>query len=269
MNNHNFRSDARKHLKQSEIEIGSKDNDRLKYAALELRMAMEDLTYDRALSYKDELPPKEFATWQPRKLMAVLLEIDPMADKDSSLFIGQEEECGVPPPVMTSLGSEKVLNMATLRKHYHALGSYLHVLSLKQVLAEKSLDYDKMRSRCEEITEFIRQVLSSKVFNITVGSFSTLPCEKCGKPLRNRFPPGQDKVDAECFECEASYTLIDKGNNQVDWQSHKQEFKCGNKSCEGKNTFWYREIDIGKSWKCPDCEGRNTFVLTVLHEPVG
>ena len=229
MNTHIYRNDARKNLKRFEKEFGSNDNERLKYAALELRMAMEALTYGRALAYKDELPPKEYATWQPHKLMAVLLEIDPMADQDSSLFIGQEEECGVPPPVMTSLGSEKVLNMATLRKHYHALGSYLHVLQMKQVLAGKSLDYDKMRSRCEEIAEFIREVLSSNFFNNTIGSFSTLPCEKCEKPIRKRFPPGQDKVDAECFECEASYTLIDKGNNQVDWQSHKQEIKCGNK----------------------------------------
>ena len=170
---------------------------------------------------------------------------------------------------MSSLGSEKVLNMATLRKHCHALGSYLHILSLKQVLAGKSLDYDKMRSRCEEISEFIRQVLSSKVFNITVGSFSTLPCEKCEKPIRKRIPNGQNEVYAECFECEASYTLIDKGKGPVKWIPHKQEIECRNKSCEGKITFWDRAITIGKSTQCPDCKGRNTIVPEVLHKPVG
>ena len=36
-----FRNDAQKHLKRFEEEFGSGDNDRLKYAALELRMAME------------------------------------------------------------------------------------------------------------------------------------------------------------------------------------------------------------------------------------
>ena len=269
MNTHNYRNDARKHLRLFEKEFGSMDNDRLKYAALELRNALEALTYSRALAYKDELPPTEYATWQPRKLMEVLLEIDPMADQDSSLLIGQEEECGVPAPVMTSLGSEKVLNMATLRKHYHALGSYLHVQSLKQVLAGKPLNIDKIRSRCEKIAEFIRKVLSSNFFDITIGSFLILPCEKCGKPIRKRFPQGQDKVDAECFECEASYTLIDKGNGPVKWIPHKQEIECRNKSCEGKITFWDREIAIGKSTQCLDCKGRNTIVPAVLHEPVG
>lgn len=55
-------------------------------------MAMEALTYDRAASYKDEFPPDEYETWQPRKVMSVLLEIDPMADKDSVLAFAIEKQ---------------------------------------------------------------------------------------------------------------------------------------------------------------------------------
>src|SRR2546429_3472132 len=95
-------------------------------------MAMECLTYDRALAFKDEFPPSEYDTWQPRKVMSVLLEIDPTADKDSSIAVGVEAVPGVPAASMQSLGSEKVLNLGMLRKHYDALGSYLHVPTLKQ-----------------------------------------------------------------------------------------------------------------------------------------
>ncbi len=133
-------------------------------------MAMEALTYDRALAYKDEFPPNEYETWQPRKVMAVLLEIDPMADKDSSLAIGIEDQNGAPAPEMNSLGSEKVLDLRTLNKHYDALGSYLHVQSMKKVRTGKTLDFSKMRERCEKIATFVAQVLSSPVFNVTLGS---------------------------------------------------------------------------------------------------
>src|SRR5207253_6641895 len=111
----NYRNDARRQLRRGEAEMESGDAERLKYAALELRMAMESLTYDRALAYKEEFPPAEYETWQPRKVMAVLLDIDPTADKDSSLAFGIEPSYGEKPDVMHSLGTEKVLSMSTLK----------------------------------------------------------------------------------------------------------------------------------------------------------
>ena len=135
-----YRNLARQHLKHSEEQLAKGTDESLKYAALELRMAMEALTYDRAAAYKDEFPPKEYETWQPRKVMAVLLEIDPMTDKDSSIAIGSEEQYGVPAPKMTSLGTEKVLGLKTLKWHYDALGSYLHIQSLKSVRSGKTIN---------------------------------------------------------------------------------------------------------------------------------
>ena len=129
----NYRNDARKHLERFEEEFGSGDNDRLKYAALELRMVMEALTYDRALAYKDEFPPNEYETWQPRKLMAVLLDINPVADQDSSIRFGVEEEYNGTSPAMRSLGSEKLLNMATLKEHYDAPDSVITLRELQEI----------------------------------------------------------------------------------------------------------------------------------------
>ena len=42
-----YRNDARRELASAKDELGSADDERLKYAALELRIAMESLTYDR------------------------------------------------------------------------------------------------------------------------------------------------------------------------------------------------------------------------------
>lgn len=262
----NYRNDARRYLMRSEEELGTGDDERLKYAVLELRMALEALTYDRALAYKVEFPPTEYETWQPRKVMTVLLDIDPTADKDSSLAFGIEEEYGVPAPVMRSLGSEKVLSMAILRKHYDALGSYLHVQSMKHSRAGKSLDFGKIRSRCEEIAAFINAVLSSSVFHVTLGSFATLDCMECGKPIRKRIPHGKEAVCAECYECCASYTIIDKGNGQVEWQPQQHEIECANGDCKQKILVWHHEMEIGRCWICLSCNGWNTFALGIRYE---
>lgn len=136
-----YRNEARRQLQRANDELTSTEVQRLKYAALELREAMESLTYDRALAYQDDFPPSEYETWQPKKVMQVLLEIDPNADKDSSIAFGIEPTLGQRPEVMQSLGTEKVLNMKTLKKHYDALGSYLHVQSIKQRRAGITIDY--------------------------------------------------------------------------------------------------------------------------------
>lgn len=263
----NYRNDARKSLQRAKEKLGTGNNEDLKYAALELRMTMEELTYDRAIAYKKEFPPDEYETWQPRKIMKVLLEIDPMADKDVSLAMGVEEEYGVTPPAMNSMGSEKVLNMATLSKHYDALGSYLHVQSMKQVRAGILLDVDKIRSRCEEIAAFISDVLSSPIHNVTLGNFSTLECGECGKPIRKRIPHGQDELQAECFECRASYTIVDKKNGQFEWKLNESEVECANSGCEHKIIVLHREMEIGRCWICPECKGRNVFAFCIRHDP--
>ena len=265
----NYRYDVRESLKRAERELGSADNQRLKYAALELRMAMEALTYDRALAYKDEFPPDEYEKWQPRKVMAVLLDIDPRADRDCSLAFGTQEHQGVPASVMTPLGSEKVLNMAALREHYDALGSYLHLQSMKQARAGKPQDFAKLRPRCEEIAALIREVLSSPLFNVTVGNIATLDCQACGKRIRKRIPHGQTEVRAECYECHAAYTVVDKENGDVEWKPQQHELKCANKDCKRTIFVWGHEIQRGACWICTGCTGRNTIDLAILYEPEG
>lgn len=265
-----YRNDARKHLKRSEEELRTGDDERLKYAALELRMAMEALTYDRALAYKDEFPPAEYETWQAYKVMSVLLDIDPTADKDSSLAFGVEEEGELPPSGTTSLGAEKVLNMAILERHYHALGNYLHVPSMKQARAGQLLDFGNIRARCQEIAAFVAAALSSPVFNVTLGRFATLDCcMECGKRIRKRLLCGQGTMRVECHEtseCRASYTVVDRGNGQVEWQPEQHELECANGNCKHRMPIWRREMELGGCWRCPSCNGQNTFVLDIHYE---
>lgn len=260
-----YRNQSRQHLHGAKDELSANSDQRLKFAALELRMAMECLTYDRAIAFKEEFPPREYDTWQPRKVMSVLLEIDPTADKDSSLAFGLEGIPGVPASRMQSLGSEKVLSMSMLKKHYDALGSYLHVQSMKQARDGVPLDFCKLRARCEEIVMFIEQVLASRIFNVMLGNFASMACSECGKPIRKRLPSGREEVKAECYECVASYTITDEGDGKVLWKPNQQEVKCANPKCQDKVVVWDRDLEVGRNWKCKACQGRNVLVLSVSY----
>lgn len=262
----NYRHESRQASKRARAALANNNDESLKYAALELRMAMESLTYDRANAYKDEFPPDEYETWQPRKVMAVLLEIDTTADKDSTIAYGIEETPGKPASQMTMLGTETVLNMETLRRHYDALGSFLHVPTLKQTKSGKGHDPGKLRGRCTEIADNIDQVLASPVHNVTIGNFASMDCAECGKPIRKRMPTTAEAVEAECFSCKASYTIKDTGGDQVHWESHIHELACGNKDCGHKIQIWRREFAAGITWTCPDCAGQNTITYGLRHE---
>jgi hypothetical protein len=260
-----YRSDAKSALNRALAELASGDDHRIRYAALELRFAMAALTYDRAASYKDELPPTEYDVWQPRKLLMMLLEIDATADADSCLAFGVEETPGVQASVMHSLGKETVLNLAVLKEHYDALGNYLHIPTLRQAL--KGIDLAKLRGRCQEIATYLGNVLASPIWNAKLGMFAEIECEECGKTIRKRIPKGKSEFDAECFECHVTYKVTDAGPGKTNWQLRGHDVQCANPSCDHKILVLERDMRVGSTWTCVNCGGTNTIVMRLQHEP--
>ena len=267
----NYRDQAQKLLENAKKELETNDNTHLKYAALELRMVMEAITYDRAIAFKDEFPPNEYKTWQPRKVMSVLLEITDLADQDCTVSYRKEGITGKTGQELKSLGTENVLNMSMLKDHYDALGSYLHMSTPKQSETGKFPDFIKMRKRCEEIAALLSKVLSSRVFNITLGNFATINCSECDRPIRKRIPHGKSEFYAECFgddrQCPASYTVIVKNSDKVEWRPNYPLIECANNDCKNKIGMWSREIKIDSKWTCAQCNGQNIIVLDVRFEP--
>jgi hypothetical protein len=262
----NYRNDAKSALARAKAELATNDVQRLKYAALELRMVMENITYDRALAYKDEFPEAEYNTWQPRKVMAELLEIDPDADKESSLAIGIESVVGTPSQHMQNLGAEKTLSMKKIKTDYDAIGSYLHIQTIGQLKSGQKIDFTKFRNRCDDIKKYCEEILSSPVFNITMGIFATLNCEECCTPVRKRMPHGANSVEAVCRKCGAFYDVTDIGNGETEWKQQQRQLECVGPECG--RPFWVGKhlIKSEFSWKCDGCHGRNTLGFGISFE---
>lgn len=256
-----FRYQARLCVANAKRELAALEDHRIKYAALELRYAMEALTYERASKYAEELPKTEYETWQPRKLMEQLLDIDPTADKDSTISIGIEDEPGVPAKAMQELGSETVLSFTMLKKHYDALGSFLHMPTLKQLGSAKAVDYVKLRARSNDIIAFLEKVLASTVFNSNFAIFADVQCENCGSTIRKRMPHGAEELSARCPGCDATYKVRDAGNGNVQWRIDGQDFTCSNAECSEQAFMLRRDIKIGTAWRCRGCGGVNQFGL--------
>lgn len=259
----NFRHQARQAIARAKslLEAESVAPEHLRYAALDVRMAMEALTYERAHSYRKELPESAYETWQPRKLMQVLLDIDPNADRDSSLRIGREEIYGVPATEMHDLGHETVLNLGKLKKHYDALGSYLHMPTLKQLQADEGASFDKLRKRLGQIIEYMETVLRSPIFTINFGTFSTAPCSRCDNQIRWRVPRDKDRLDAVCRECDAPYELIVTQDREVRWEPKQHPIECPHPECGETSFMWEDQLEPGNVWICDYCNRRNALML--------
>lgn len=240
----------------------------MRYAALELRDAMEAVTYDRALAFKDEIPPEEYKTWQPRKLMAVLADIDPSMVMSSTIAVGIEPEYGKPPPAedMQFLGTDQVFTLKDLKAHYDAIGGHLHMPSLDQLQTGKIADPQKLRTRCETVVVALEEVLSSPVFNVTLGNFAVLDeCmnEACKKPIRKRIPHGKAEVEVECFECKAAYTVISLPGNTVEFKPKMTMVGCPTEGCTETFPLWPHEMKPGTHWRCKGCGAHNGIALGI------
>jgi hypothetical protein len=116
-----FRQEADEALKRARIELSYNDDFRVKYAALELRIAIECLIYDKAETYDSEIPAGRSA-WQPGKLLLYLLKLDPHAGSTITVSVEIEQGSGEFSP----LGTHRVLSLVEVKKFYDRLGSYLH-----------------------------------------------------------------------------------------------------------------------------------------------
>ena len=101
-----FRYMARSALAKAKEELSEASEDDLRYAALQLRMAMEALTYDQAMMYAEDLGREQMETWQPKQLMDRILEVAPQAGQSVTVSVGVEPSyCAEPDTMAMPLGS--------------------------------------------------------------------------------------------------------------------------------------------------------------------
>lgn len=263
-----YRIAAKNALERAVKELEKKDNDRLRYAVLDLRMSLESLIYERACNYTEELSGKKLSTWQPKKLLEILLEIDPYADKSSSISIGEEVINGQAPDNMRYLGGERVIGLNEIKDYYDRLGSYLHAPTLEQLARTKYNALENIRIKCLEVAEIITLVLSSTITRSDFRVSSSLMCEECGVNIVRRMPHDSKKVIAFCINCNASYELTPIDNKKVEWKPLQQNVNCANPSCNQPFPIWKREFEVGTNWICPNCKGHNRFTLGVTCDMV-
>ncbi|NUB43171.1 hypothetical protein GEU84_002145 [Fertoebacter nigrum] len=269
----NYKTLARKHLGAVKALIESSAEQDLLLACLNLRMCMEAVTYERSKTYIEDLgPEKLMKTWQPKNLMKRMLEVDPHADQTSTFSYGVEPSIGQEPEKIQFLGTDRVLDLATLNEHYDALGSFLHLPTIKQLEKGRGHDEAKVRARCMQIYEALEPVVNSS-FNASFSVTGQIECMKCGQNIRRRMGLEGHPRRIECWVCGATYDMTKANKTQVHFEPRQLEVVCPDKSCETPSWLWENEVRQGTSWQCEGCgsqiELKLMIVKTDTREPIG
>lgn len=260
-----YRSRTRSLLKQAKEKLKSPDEDIITYASLDLRMALECLVYEKAMMYEGEISSDQMRTWQPASLMKYILEIDPNADKSSTLSFKLDSELKDQSEPYKFLGTESVISIKDIKSYYNKLGSYLHVPTAEQLEKKGSIKLDQKIARCNQVVALIEKVLSSPIFNMNFKQLVDIACDRCNSKIVRRIPLGEKLINVTCTtnNCIATYTMKVEGQ-KVTWRPIGVDVACPKESCDEKYFMWEEELKVATEWVCKGCSQKNKLALTSI-----
>jgi DNA-directed RNA polymerase subunit RPC12/RpoP len=240
-----YRKQAREALGRAKNQAANDALEYLRYSALEICSAMEAVIFDRALLYKDWISPTTYREWDPRAVLAYLVDIDADADMLTVPLTNPNEN------------DEIQISQAQFEDVYQRLNSYIH---LPQMSARRSQSRDYaagLKRHLQECIKIVEQLLSSPYRDSLTGVFASRVCARCGNTVTRRLPePEHGIVETRCTNCGAPHGLGIKGDNDIVWHPLLATIQCDHRGCDRSFRIWLDEIQPGVSWQCEGCGQR-------------
>lgn len=235
------------------------------YAALEARLALEKVCYDRLRQRHDYISHSQLRKWQPGAVVTTLMaEVDPYVAQGGTLSISRNPAMpGVTPDEteFVEIGTEVGFDSKRVAKMWQALANLALHVRLPEHKADYIPDYgDKAQVRTkvdEVVAELVR--LSKGTM-----SFSGVPIEgdvsfecRCGEKNRRRASLLRHEQSVSCInpECMASWKTT-KDGNEFFFESETVDVACS--ECTTPNLIDRRHVlamryDQTASFNCHTC----------------
>lgn len=235
------------YLARAKVFVAAGDENSLRHAALELRLCLEHVVYQKLSQIGDKLPPAIFRKWQPPQAMKMLLSFEPNADRDITLTICVENADGTPSGSWKHIGDYKMFPYQWLNKSYHKLGKYLHLPSLEEADAPSKIKATSL----QEIIDGIERVSTASMLS-TINSITTIACSVCGGDMYVSNLQIENAAVVECYKdtCRAKHNVVKLDEdrftaNRVGFQSVPC-YQCGKEfSIEGVTHGEFKDC-----WNC-------------------
>jgi len=231
----------------------SDDEGQYIYAALELRLAIEEHVYKKLSFYSKRHGAKLlFKNWQPNKALKILCQLEPHADKSYSLSIAAEDNEGKTKEEFKPIGRHEALSASWINKNYNKLGNFLHLKPETQLGSQiKKKDLD------EVIKELTRVDKSSLISNIS--QTISFDCKLCSTKITccTHALPELKHVYCQSYSCNARY-LPDQQDKGWYFRLDEVDFKCS--KCNKERGVLANELVVGAIIRCDGCKEK--YVIT-------
>lgn len=233
-----------------------------RHACLELRLAIECLAYQQLDAYLSEVPDDAMRKWTPREVISQMLEVDPKADRTSTIAIGRQKEPGQPSDDMKVLGEDRRFSLKWANRSHNALGNFLHVPTLHQLETGKAPDYDTMRTKAEEIAAVIEHTLDTAIYNVNFGNFYHIDCV-CGRSFKRRDGSFAVEQGVVCpnVDCRTVWDVVSENGTDVHFKSRQTEYVCP--GCNEASFVLAQKLKAGTIITC-DCGARAEVALSLF-----
>lgn len=179
-----FRDFARTHVAAARklLEGGGPQ---LRYACLEIRLAIEALAYAVLQNYSEDDSPDILAAhldWQPSKVLEALLNYDPMADMSIRVVMRTVAPDGDPGEIVIDAVDQRFTADWAAKAH-RSMGSFLHQRTIREVRRGKQLDETVLRREAERVLGTLCSILDSSLYDTRIGFRFGYGCPECGGEL--------------------------------------------------------------------------------------
>jgi len=236
------------------------------YAALETRLALEKVCYDRLRQRHDYISHEQLKKWQPGGVMNQLIaDVDAHVTQTLTLQIGSSASSGVKPEddEYVEVGTEIGFDVKQIVKMWNALGRLALHVKLPEHRDDHIPDYgdrEKIKAKVEEVVAELQRLSKSTMVFSGLGETVSFECE-CREKNKRRAKLLKEGQTVYCFNpnCDWSY-LVRKQGDEFVFEPEGRSLKWV--GC-GKDHYiplrWLRRISIDglASVTCLTCDHKN------------
>lgn len=236
------------------------------YAALECRLAIERICYERLRIAHDYISHDDLKKWQPKDIVQTLInEVDVNTAETVSIYFSREPmPKGSPPPTREDYEAKEWLPIGTqvgfkpnkLGKLWNGLAKlalHIEVPNSKDETIKQYGDVQKIKEKVKQALAEIRRISKGTMVSSGFGQEVSFPC-RCGSKNKRRLELLKDGQTISCInpDCDESYDYV-----QSDMCFERRTIEVICRSCGASIDIPKRKIEKLKTdqYIYFDCDG--------------
>lgn len=254
----------------------------LTYAALECRLTIEYLCYERFKVSHAYLSPQDLKRWQPKHVVKqVSDDISELSNREFTLSVCNMDSDSNRPKnkqdyeklKYKKVGTQKSLNLRKLDKLWHSLskvGLHIPVPTIHSGQISMYGDVIEIKKKVVDVVALLRDLATANlIMGGVFGEVLSFNCVACNTPIKKpKSVLELGKVVINCIspDCPESYT-IEKDGEGYSCERNVFEFSCQNCSSAlhvPHQTFSNLRLNSVLKLRCGECASETSVIMRPL-----